>query len=383
MKQAGADLIWLCRCALHGTVPEPERIQKTNLVKLQEMARFHSLTALTAAVLLKAGVQLPSEWTEARWKSVRKNLLLDAERAEIEAFLEENNIPFAPLKGILLKELYPEAGMREMADQDMLCDSRGREKLAAFMEKRGYSSSCIGRGNHDIFKKPPVYHFEMHTALFGTHQNPQFAEYFRKMEENLLRSGSGCRKRLSDEEHYLYLTAHAFRHHAEGGTGVRTLLDFYLYLQNYGAFMNWEELSAGLDELGLTEYEATLRTLAHQLFAGEGEQSLTDKQREMLEYCLFSGTFGTTAHRVQKAGKWAYLRQRLFPDMAFYREFYPFFCRHRLLLPIAWLIRLFRAVLMRRNHLKKELNAILKKHNRRNNHDQAHHSLDTERGIHS
>ena len=71
------------------------------------------------------------------------------------------------LKGIILKEMYPKLGMRQMADNDILYDKQYQEELLNFMIARGYEPSQIGEGNHDVYEKAPVYNYEFHTALYN------------------------------------------------------------------------------------------------------------------------------------------------------------------------------------------------------------------------
>ena len=93
----------------------------------------------------------------------------------------------------------------------------------------------------------------------------------------------------------------------------------------------------------------------------------------MLGYYLSSGVYGTTERGIknrisgfrEKSGstsKFRYLVNRLFPDMEMYKSYYPFFYRHKLLLPIGWLYRLLRMIFSkkRRNSAVKEIGMVRK-----------------------
>lgn len=60
---------------------------------------------------------------------MRKRGLMDAEMRTVFAQLEEAGIWYVPLKGSVLKEYYPEYGMRQMADCDVLFDKSRAEDV--------------------------------------------------------------------------------------------------------------------------------------------------------------------------------------------------------------------------------------------------------------
>jgi len=107
-------------------------------------------------------------------KAVRKNILLDAERTAIFERFEQQGIWYMPLKGSILKELYPENGMREMADNDILYDSTKQAEVKKIMLSMGYSAESVGKSHHDVYMKPPVLNFELHTLLFGAASDALF-----------------------------------------------------------------------------------------------------------------------------------------------------------------------------------------------------------------
>ena len=136
------------------------------------------------------------------------------------------------------------------------------------------------------------------------------------------------------------------------GTGLRSLVDTYVYLQKTALDMDYVAAEAG--KLGMAEFEAQSRSLAQRLFSG-GE--LTEAEREMLGYIMSSGVYGTIGHRVENKmakseyGKIGYALHRfLVPvsrknrDYAAYARVYPFFYKYRIFLPLLPFYRTFRAM---------------------------------------
>lgn len=124
--------------------------------------------------------------------------------------------------------------------------------------------------------------------------------------------------------------------------------------------------NAEAEKLGMAEFEAQNRSLAQQLFSG-GE--LTEANREMLDYILSSGVYGTLVHRLEKkiaktrCGKIGNALNRFFvpvskknKDYAGYAKQYPFFYQHRVFLPILPFYRTFCSV--KSGRFKSEAEAI-------------------------
>jgi hypothetical protein len=137
MKQTGYDMLYLSACAVNKIKPDSNYITHVNLEKLFQMCRYHSLTAIVCTALESAGV-LDKRFMEEKAKAIRKIMLLDTEREQICSFLEQNHIWYMPLKGVILKNMYPQFGMRQMSDNDILFDACYRNNVIDFMQNRGY-----------------------------------------------------------------------------------------------------------------------------------------------------------------------------------------------------------------------------------------------------
>ena len=365
------DVIWLVGCALNGERPDAERVRAMDLPWVYKAASRHMLSAAAAEALEAAGVQ-DAQFSQARARAIRNVALMDMDKEQLLHRLEEAGIWYMPLKGIVLKELYPAFGMREMTDQDILFDPDRADDVRRIMESLGFEIILFGQLNHDMYFKPPVSEFEMHRALVWPSLDDALYGYYRDVKNRLVKDDdNACGYHFTPEDFYLFMIAHAYRHYSEGGIGLRSLTDTYVYLKNTALDMDYVEAEA--EKLGIADYEKTNRALSLHLFRGE---ELSAAEREMLEYVLSSGTFGTVRHsaenrarrlagRLEKSGggKLRYLLGRfLVPlsrknkDYAVFAEAYPFFYRHRLLLPLLPFYRLFRA--LRSGRFQNELGAV-------------------------
>lgn len=132
MNDTAKDLIYLLSCAVNEDKPDTARVQTMNLEQLYRLANAHTLRAAVYISLRSAGVE-DRDFQQAYNKAVRKNVMLDVERTAILAEFERRDIWYMPLKGSILKEMYPENGMREMADNDVLYDADKQAEVREVM----------------------------------------------------------------------------------------------------------------------------------------------------------------------------------------------------------------------------------------------------------
>lgn len=366
------DLIYLVSCAVNGETPDGSRVAGMDLDALYKLASRHMLAATVAPALKAAGVR-DERFSKALEHSALKNAQMDMEMDAVFAELTAAGIWHMPLKGIVLQHLYPIYGMRQMSDHDILFDATRADDVKSIMEGLGFSTELFGASNHDIYHKEPVSNFEMHSSLFGLSYDEKLYEYYKDIEKRLL--GDGCEKHLSPEDFYLYVTAHEYKHYSDKGTGLRSLVDTYVYLQKTALDMDYVRAEA--EKLGMAEFEAQSRSLARHLFSG-GE--LTEEDRKMLDYILSSGVYGSWDHYVKngisRAGKIRYLIYNFFAPVnkkhRYYYSFvsdYPFFYRHKILLPFLPFYRAYRVIFVKKGVFKAWLTAF-KKANGVQGHDQ-------------
>lgn len=340
-SQVVKDLAYLVSCAVNSRVPEKERIDAMDVDAVLKLASIHSLAAATAMALESAGYKTKATGTRII-SAVRRAAFFEAEWETIKKKLDEAGIWYLPLKGVILKKLYPQFGMREMADHDILFDVSRQEDLRTIMEGLGYTTVEYGESNHDAYQKSPCLNFEMHTALFNELRNELAGvyTYFRNVENRL--QGEGCEKQFSDEDFYLHLVAHEYKHYCTSGTGMRSLLDIYVFLKHKS--LNWKYIDGEAERIGYADYEKVNRSLAFQLF---GDEEMTSDGKDMLTYIVSSGTYGTQKHRVENrmqrkgGGKVHYIIERFKvpfsrknEEYEAYAKQYPTFYRHKILLPV-------------------------------------------------
>ncbi len=359
--ESSRGLLYLMGCGLKDRQPEEALLQELDPEELYRQARRHSVTALVCtalegtAVFRQAGPEIRQKFLDRRNQAICRAMLFDAERRAVSDRMEALGIWHVALKGSLLQNLYPKYGSREMADVDMLIDPAKRETTRELFVSRGYRVESYGEDIHDVYIKAPVYDFEIHDRLFQSCY-PVFSEYYGGIRERLLPAeGRRFELRFSPEDFYVFFEAHAYKHYHLGGTGVRTLGDQYI-LDHRMPGLDRAYVDRELERLGILAYARKSRSLAEKLFGGETPrlEDLTGSEREALDYCLGSNTYGTAANAMRNrlqdtqkdpgpitgATKFRYLMGRLFPGRETIREVHPLIYRCPVLLPFYWVWRL-------------------------------------------
>ena len=322
-------------------------IVSVDLPELYALADAHQMTAITAFALEAAGVRDESFLRE-RSKAVSREVNFDRERARILKEFEEKQIWYMPLKGVILKRFYPQTGMRQMSDNDILFDAEKAKDVHEIMTSLGYKTEIYDEGHRDDYRKLPMFHFEMHRVLFDKKTLPvSLYRYYRDVRRLLIKdSGNSFGYHLSDEDLYLYMIAHEYKHFAWGGTGLRSLLDTYVFLKKHSKTLDWEYIMAEAEKLGMAGFEKRNRALALRVFHAGGMQKLSEKETELLDYFIESEAYGSMPHAIRnysrQLGMFRYVMLRAFLPMEAVKKYYPFFYRHKLLLPLLPIYRVIR-----------------------------------------
>lgn len=381
MEKTSEFLIYLMACSLQGTKPEEALLANIDMEALLRLAKAHSVSAMVCMALEQTDAfQHAAETTRLKWldcknKTVRKNMLLDAERHQLEKEFAEHGIWYMPLKGSILKDWYPKFGMREMADNDILFDASKRKEVKTIFQGRGYTVKRYNKSNHDEYEKTPIYNFEMHVSLFpGAYK--ELTEQYENVKEHLLPvDGTAYQFAFTPEDFYVFVLAHAHKHYSYSGTGIRTLADIYIMNQKLGGTMNWEYVDSELRGLGIFSYERESRELAQKLFGIAElptEANLSEAEQQMLAYYLGASTYGTienrTLNQMQKLQpdggaitahtKRKYLLSRIFPGREWCKACAPTVYKYPVLLPFFWVWRLVYRGITNRKKVTQEIKAI-------------------------
>ena len=352
-------LLKMLRFALHDKMIDISSLNDEDLSFVLSLAKYHKVSALASLAIENPG----QEWSNAKLDAVRRTVLFDKERAAIFSFFEEKGIWYCPLKGIVLKDLYPKYGIREMADNDILVDASKTDEIRNFMLSKGFKDKPYLNTNHEEYEKDPIYNFEMHHDLFL--DNSAFYSYYKDVKGRLIKDNDNSfGYHFSNEDFYIYFIAHTQKHLLLSGTGLRPLIDIYLFLSK-NKDLDWEYVLKELEIMKISETEKVLRALSSKLFS-DSESSLTleEKETDMLIYILGSGVYGNDENalfnRIKRFednegnNRIKYIYQRSFLPEDILKYYHPFFYKHVWSRPFLAIYRIMKGVLFKRDKIKKE-----------------------------
>lgn len=288
--------------------------------------------------------------------SVRQQAEQEHEAACIAAELRKAGIRFFLMKGIVLRREYPRPDMRTSCDVDIFYDRTCRKEADAMMAARGYTRA-LSDPNHDEYTKPPYVTVELHRNLLT--DLPTVDRYYADIWARL-EAVEGSEYRMRAEDFYIYQTVHTMKHFRHAGTGIRSVLDTYIFLRAHPE-LDRVYVDAELEKLGLRRFAEVLEGLAASWFGGAPEPEWLS---EIAAYILGSGVYGTgvqaAANRApeRRGGKLRYALSRAFPPLRLMREKYPMLARMPFLLPVFWGYRLVRALFCGRDRMGKEMRAL-------------------------
>lgn len=169
---------------------------------------------------------------------------------------------------------------------------------------------------------------------------------------------------------YVYIIAHAYKHFIFSGTGIRTLIDIYVYNESCSLDINYIHEQCKI--LGIQDYEKEAREMAYKLFdvPTNDFSSLTKEELEYVEYYFTSGTYGTAKQRMQneihkfelegsKHAKAKYLFRRLFPEAEWFKHHSKFPDSYPIFIPFYAVFRIITKVFASWKNWTSEIKNIL------------------------
>lgn len=275
----------------------------------------------------------------------------------IFAAFEKEGITYMPLKGTVLKGLYPCFEMRTMGDADILIRPEEYKRVTAVMRRLGCEFE--GESDHEYnWCTADGHHIELHKHLIPSYNKDYYAYYGDGWQLARPCEGSQYRHEMRPEDTFIYLFTHFAKHYRDQGVGMKYVVDFYVFKEYYPN-LNWRYVEAELEKLMLSEFYLNVMYMVSVWFEGAPATELSDFMTEK----IFSfGVFGNSELNALSEGvkltkdggsakskkKW----QMFFPPYATMCLLYPVLKNWAILLPLFWLVRLVDRALHHRDRYR-------------------------------
>lgn len=335
-------------------------LESANMDELYKLSKAQDMEHLVADALSRQGLLSGDGEAVKRFQKAQMLALFRYERInydyrEICRALTEAGIEFLPLKGALIRDLYPQPWMRTSCDIDILVREESLDAaIAALTEKLSFKWNGE-REYHDVslFSQGGV-HLELHFSIL---ENTEYLDRVltRVWDYAVAFDGGEYERRMTNEFFIFHHLSHMAYHFTAGGCGIKPFLDLAVMKDRFD--FDGEKLAELLDECGLCSFYESVKTLTDVWFFGAEPSALTER---MQEYILLGGVYGTLENRVsidqskQGGGRFRYMLSRIFVKRDQLAINYPMVARHGWLSPIYQLRRWF-DILFSKGRFKKSV----------------------------
>lgn len=289
---------------------------------------------------------------------------------EIIKDFEKNHIKNMPLKGFFLKNSYPSPDMRAMSDIDILFDISDYQQIKKILTKNHHMTIDKEYDTTFSFNLPPFFHLEMHSSLIDKTIGNDYLE--KVFDRATKRNSFSYSYKMTDEDAYIYMVYHAAGHCVGGGIGIKMIMDFYVFVKEYGDKLDWEYVNARLKETSLFDFEQCIKRLSFDWFSLQSDVKELDR---VGEYVLLSGTYGrfdvsmlteslqdqrSSKEKNKKSNGITFFLKIVFPPYSKMIMIYPIVKKLPFLYPFSWVFRWFHRLIQDKNKVINKARLSLK-----------------------
>lgn len=185
MDKHCAYLLKLLSAAIRGGVaPEPD-FEPVDWDKVFTEAAAHEVHTLIYPVInrLASRLQIPSpilvKWKKICLLAAVKQIPYINEALRVLETLQDSRIAVIILKGLWLRELYPQPELRTMGDIDILVKPSDKESAGLLIKRSGYFG-IEHEGSVEAFYKPNFLHIELHYKLSSAEEHKALYTFERR-----------------------------------------------------------------------------------------------------------------------------------------------------------------------------------------------------------
>ena len=291
--------------------------------------------------------------------------------SEVLSKVNEIAIPVIVLKGLVVREFYPQPDQRSMSDADILVHKDDVEAVKKILIDMGYVFLEDHKASHHIalvHHKYPV--VEVHWNLFKRDGFSSELEHYerliwkRAIDVNV---GKASVLSLAYDDLALHLCMHMAAHLAATGFGVRQLCDLVLLVEKKGHEIDWNSFIMKARIYGFEKFSLIMFLLCKELFNMEAPKEINikvvnnKKYVSALLYEIFeAGVHGKKEMANQFATQVAFNFEEkdsnatlgainryfrfIFPKIDDMSDKYSYAKKVKILAPIAWIHHLFAGI---------------------------------------
>lgn len=355
----------LLRNALNNeSVPLPEGFSWEGVARL---ARMHRLTGFVLQGAARCGVPRShpalTAMTMEFCKQVQYGRGQDQRLRQVLERFEAEGIDHMPIKGAVIKAMYPKPECRTMGDADVLVRKEQFSRIRQILLELGMEE-LEATSDYEAAWGDSKLKLELHTKLVSQ-EYKRMARYYGTGWQLGKKQGDSHRYLLSPEDHLVYLVGHFAKHYLQGSICAKDICDFWIWRRSYPD-MDPAYIRQALEKLKLYKFYENLQQVMACWFAGEE----ATEAAELMTNAAFAGGVceeedqsavrGIMRRRAEadesltkQKAKWFF--HAVFPSASFLAYKYPVLEKWPVLLPVFWVVRWFEVIFRDRGKLKRGL----------------------------
>ncbi len=316
----------------------PTDIELTDKIsQLYMLSKQHDIAHLIGDALLrnkllpegKAANAFREQVAIAVFRYERQN----AEFERVSAALKEAKIPFIPLKGAEIRNLYLEPWMRTSCDIDILVKKEDYFATSKYLAKKlDYKIKDYNSHDVSLYSQGNV-HIELHHALAEDTTSVYAETILKNVWDYSFANNNNLKYYMSDKMFYFYHIEHMAKHFKSGGCGIRPFID--LWLLNHKLEFDKSKRDMLLGEGGLLKFAQNCEKLSEVWLGNENNDETTAL---LQQFIVDGGVYGNMQNRVsvskgtkKKKKLWSYIWKPYselkywYPNLSKYKCLLPFY----------------------------------------------------------
>ena len=282
---------------------------------------------------------------------------------ELFAEFEKQGIDHMPLKGVVIRDLYPKPEMRCMVDIDVLIRLKQYKNIVPILETSGLNFEVESQKEF-IWCKYPL-NLELHKSLVSDKCSDYYQYFGDGWRFAKRKSDSSSCYVMSDEDFFVFMVAHFAKHYRIAGIGIRHVTDIWLFVKNK-PLLDMAYIRTEFDKLKLWEFFQNLLKTVDVWF---NDAECDDITELMTKKIINSGSFGTPdsystsqALKDSKRGEGKSRSKRfwsaVFLPYANMCLLFPVLKKCPVLLPLLWVWRIISTAFNKKGRLTRHYNSI-------------------------
>lgn len=344
--------------------------------ELMNLSRKHKIEGLIYSALNKS--RLLENIDEDKVNELKKEVFFTgvtqiSNMSKLEIVFNEfskENVPVIVLKGLVVREYYPQPEQRSMSDADIFVKAKDLNKSKKILIDLGYTEVDAETSHHIKYIKSGYPMIELHWHVM---KRDGFSDELDLFEDDIWDRTIEVKVKgakvlsLGYEDLALHLCMHMAAHLAASGFGVRQIADLVLLVEKKGHLIDWTLFINKAEEFGFKKFIIIMFKICNILFSMDIPKEMAvykiddEEMFESLISTIFDGgVYGKKDMASNFANQVAFnykgkdsnatigaIRRYfrfIFPSIETMSDKYSYARKIRILTPIAWIHHLFSGI---------------------------------------